>query len=156
MYKKIFFFIFFFIITTYSQVFCTQYYYKTNFISKKEKLQNGPVIEKIKRYTTHKNYILFLEADSIYFEKQKIGFLKTSLIKKLKAENIFIELKKNEKTSISFKASQAYFSLDGKKIAIKSPEIIYPENIKNPEKIVITLNKTIALVYKGNVDHYSF
>lgn len=129
---------------------------QNKFHIKKRKTPKPTVIEKIKRYTTHKNYILFLEADSIYFEKQKIGFLKTSLIKKLKAENIFIELKKNEKTSISFKASQAYFSLDGKKIAIKSPEIIYPENIKNPEKIVITLNKTIALVYKGKVDNYSF
>lgn len=46
--------------------------------------------------------------------------------------------------------------MDLKKISIKSPKLIYPENLKNPEKIIIDFNKKISLIYKNKVEEFAF
>ncbi|MDY0131297.1 MAG: hypothetical protein RBR53_01380 [Desulforegulaceae bacterium] len=117
---------------------------------------NGPVLTRVKRFTTHKDYVFLIKADSVYFEKQKIGFFKTALIKKLKADKVYVDFKKNKETKLSFKAQNGYFSMDLKKISIKSPKLIYPENLKNPEKIIIDFNKKISLIYKNKVEEFAF
>jgi len=154
--KKILSFSIFYIFLIISPVFGSQFYYKTNYISEKEKLMNGPVLTRVKRFTTHKDYVFLIKADSVYFEKQKIGFFKTALIKKLKADKVYVDFKKNKETKLSFKAQNGYFSMDLKKISIKSPKLIYPENLKNPEKIIIDFNKKISLIYKNKVEEFAF
>lgn len=122
---------------------------------KEEMIINGPYGEDIRIIINKKESTLILKADSLGFEKEKIFFMKTGLIKKLTARKIKVELRKKNKPIISFKADKALFSGDIKKISIKNPIILFPSGLKKPDRIIIHVNKQLFLIYGKKTESYN-
>ena len=107
--------------------------------------QIGPYGKNIEITEKIDDLIVKFKAKRLFFKKSSIFIFKSTLYKKLVAQDIKIIVQKNGKKLLVLKKKQQALNPDLNRICINYPQIIYPPNISPPEKVIIDRNRSKIL-----------
>ncbi len=104
-------------------------------------LRNGPYGKHV-TFTVNEGRCRYtLEADKLYLKKTKFGSFNNALFKKIVAENFTISVYINNSLRLKATKAKAEFSMGMKKISIKDPVVVFPENMKPLARLDIDKDK---------------
>jgi len=111
--------------------------------------QIGPYGKDIEITEKIDDLIVKFKAKRLFFKKSSIFIFKSTLYKKLVAQDIKLIVQKNGKKLLVLKKKQQVLNPDLNRICINYPQIIYPSNFAPPEKVIIDRNRSkILFIYK--------
>lgn len=116
-------------------------------------VETGPYGQNVRSTEQIGNYTINMKAKRLYFKKTKTLGFDNALFKKLVAKELEVTILKDNKKILALYKDRQDMSPDMKCLQIKNPTVLYPETIKQPDKIRIDKKrKLITLYYRDKTD----
>lgn len=116
-------------------------------------VETGPYGQNVRSSEQIGSYTINMKAKRLYFKKSKILGFDNALFKKLVAKELEVTIIKDNKKILALYKDRQDMSPDMKCLQIKNPTVLYPETIKEPDKIRIDKKrKLITLYYRDKTD----
>ena len=116
-------------------------------------VETGPYGQNVRSSEQIGSYTINMKTKRLYFKKTKILGFDNALFKKLVAEELNITILKDSRKVLALYKARQDMSPDMRCLEIKNPTVLYPEAIKQPDKVGIDKKKKlITLYYRDKTD----